>query len=504
MTNEQIIRILYVEDDEGLVRLMQRRLRRQGYEVISAPDGEAGIEAYQNEQFDVLVLDQVLPGKSGLDVLRELNDAGNLIPTIMLTGGGNEKVAVESLKLGAKDYIVKDIDGGYIDLMPSVIERMLKNHYLEEEKRQAELALRESEQRNRELVQNSLGIILSHDLDGRIQSINPAAAELLGFNPAALIGMNLKDLISEPSERFMEGYLNQARNQETGEGLMYVRTRTQEERVLMYRNSTYHENTPYVLVHALDISERKRREEHLQVMFEHEKQLNEFRTRLVTTLSHEFRTPMTIISTLTEILKRFRVKLSGDKIQSHLETILQQVHSLDTILTDVLFMYENEAVGINLQPRWVDLVDICKETIEPLRMSSETSHQIELHTIGTPQQAYLDLRLIQRVINNLLSNAIKYSPDGGEITVELEYTDEHVTIHVCDEGIGIPAEDIEHIFDLFHRAGNIGNIGGTGIGMSIVKNTVELHHGTITVDSTEHKGTRVSVRLPIVVPMPSD
>jgi len=152
MRNSEPIHILYMEDDSGLARLFKKRLGRAGYMVDIAHDGEEGLAMYDAGCYDVVAVDQQMPVYSGLEVIRILASQGPLPPMIMVTGSGSEQIAVEAMKLGAGDYIVKDVDGGYLELLPTVIERVLQQRRLLEEKQRAEaererLLVAEREQR---------------------------------------------------------------------------------------------------------------------------------------------------------------------------------------------------------------------------------------------------------------------------------------------------------------------------------------------------------------------
>lgn len=149
MSATDAIRVLYVEDDPGAARLFQRRLARDGYAVEIACDGEQGLRAWGRGSFDVLAVDQDMPRMNGLELLRVLASRGPLPPTLMVTGIGNETIAVEAMKLGADDYIIKDTEARYLNLVPSVIQRALEKRRLLEEKRQADEELRESRDRLR-------------------------------------------------------------------------------------------------------------------------------------------------------------------------------------------------------------------------------------------------------------------------------------------------------------------------------------------------------------------
>ncbi len=174
------IRVLCMDDDAGLARLLQKRLERLGYQVDVAHDGAIGLAMYDQTHYDVLAIDQNMPGCDGLSVISQLAERGPLPPVIMVTGSGNEAIAVQALKLGAEDYVVKDVDGGYLQLLPSVIEQVIARHHLVQEKLQAEAALRrhaiELEARNEEL--DAFAHTVAHDLKSPL-SIITGYAEIL-------------------------------------------------------------------------------------------------------------------------------------------------------------------------------------------------------------------------------------------------------------------------------------------------------------------------------------
>jgi len=196
--NEAAIRILYMEDDPGLARLVQKRLGRAGYETVVAEDGEKGVAMYSGTRFDVLIVDQNMPVYSGLQVLQVLGESDELPPTIMLTGAGSEETAVEAMKLGASDYVVKDAGGSYLDLLPPVIERILKERRLVEERQRAEEALRESEARFRAVAETAVDAIISVDSEGRIAFWNRGAETMFGYAESDALGRPFTMLIDGP------------------------------------------------------------------------------------------------------------------------------------------------------------------------------------------------------------------------------------------------------------------------------------------------------------------
>lgn len=139
--NQNPIRILYVDDDPAMAKLAQKRLARAGYSVEIANDGETGMRLYEKGEFDIVTLDYHMPGKSGLDVIRIMTAHKEPVPIIMVTGSGDEGIAVEAMKMGASDYVIKDVDGRYLDLLPVVIEQVLQKRLLQRERQDAINAL---------------------------------------------------------------------------------------------------------------------------------------------------------------------------------------------------------------------------------------------------------------------------------------------------------------------------------------------------------------------------
>jgi PAS domain S-box-containing protein len=177
MSDSKQIHILYMEDDAAAARLLRKRLERVGYVVDVARDGEEGLAMYAAGSYDVVAVDQNMPVYDGLEVIHLMASQGPLPPTIMVTGAGDEKTAVEAMKLGVGDYIVKDIDGGYLELLPSVFERVLRQQRLVEEKQRTEEALQESELQYRTTIDSMSDVIHVVDTDLRFILVNLALRE---------------------------------------------------------------------------------------------------------------------------------------------------------------------------------------------------------------------------------------------------------------------------------------------------------------------------------------
>ena len=195
MADVNMKRILYMEDNPALSRLLQKGLQRRGFFVDVASNGEEGLAVLETSSYDILLVDYNMPYCGGLDVIRALSAQGKSIPIIMVTGQGNEDVAVEALKLGASDYIVKDVQMKYLELLPAVIEKVLHKQQLINERQQMLRQIEESEERYRKLVEMSPDGIALH-VDGSYVFMNPAGAWILGASSSReLIGKSALEVV---------------------------------------------------------------------------------------------------------------------------------------------------------------------------------------------------------------------------------------------------------------------------------------------------------------------
>jgi PAS domain S-box-containing protein len=246
-----------------------------------------------------------------------------------------------------------------------------------------------------------------------------------------------------------------------------------------------------------DVTELKRAEEEIRHALVKEKELGELKSRFVSMTSHEFRTPLSSILGSAELLERFGHKWPEEKKLQHLHKIRASVKNMVQLLEDVLIIGKAEAGKIEFHPTPLDLEQFCRGLIEEMQLQAGAKHTLTFISRGQCAGACVDEKLLRQILANLLSNAIKYSPQGGAVQLELDCQVDQALFRVQDQGIGIPPEAQERLFDTFHRAGNVGNIPGTGLGMSIVKKSVDLHGGTLSFTSQMGVGTTFTVVIPL-------
>lgn len=220
--------------------------------------------------------------------------------------------------------------------------------------------------------------------------------------------------------------------------------------------------------------------------------------------SHDLRTPISIIKISAHLLQDYSQLMSEEKRDRHLQRIKKATDSLNQLLEDILTLAHSESSQVNFNPAKLDVIGFCQDLVESMQLSMGEHYTIKFNHLGDCSAACLDEKLLWHLLNNLLSNAIKYSPQGGLIEVRVCRQQENICLQVEDRGIGISPEDQRKLFKPFFRAANVGTIPGTGLGLAIVQRSVELHHGTLQVESTLGEGTTFTVTLPMTPDLSSD
>ncbi len=199
-TRAKKLKVLYIDDEPSARRLAEIRLKRHGWAVSLADDGDTGLKMLADEDYDVAIIDYMMPRMDGLAVLDNLQKENTRVPSIVATATGDERVAVEAMKLGAGDYIVKDVDGGFLDLIPTIVNRLVEQRILREEKERADEALRESEARYRQIVETAQEGIVTLDAGGLITFVNRRALAMLGYANEEIVGGAILDFLDHDSK----------------------------------------------------------------------------------------------------------------------------------------------------------------------------------------------------------------------------------------------------------------------------------------------------------------
>jgi PAS domain S-box-containing protein len=357
----------------------------------------------------------------------------------------------------------------------------------------------------REAILNNavVGMVLS--VNRRHEWVNEKFARMLGYPRAALIGQSSQHIHPDRAswERF--GVEARAALVEAGSYTCELQLRRSDGALFWAEmgGSCVRANDPDsgVIWTFLDITGRKASEAEVREALQQQRALNALRSRFVAMTSHEFRTPLAQILSAEELLRHYGDRLPPEERSATLDGIATGVQRMSRMLDRVLLLGRADAKMLEFVPGPVDLPPLCRRFVEEARLQQpEGRAEIVVETAPEVGPGGYDEKLLRHIFVNLLSNALKYSPDGGRIAFRVWMEGGETVFRVEDQGIGIPPAEIPHLFESFHRASNVGAIQGTGLGLAIVKNAVELHGGSIVVESRLGAGTAFTVRLPAAGP----
>jgi PAS domain S-box-containing protein len=343
------------------------------------------------------------------------------------------------------------------------------------------------------------------DLEGRYLLVSSAAAKLLGRSVEECLGHTRRELFpAEFADPFHnvdqeviatgEPHVNEANNAPSG-----------IERHLVVSKSPLRDHTGRIFGvmtiarDMTDVDERILAEEKLRAELEMHKQIMALKEQFVGMVSHELRTPLSVILSSKDILQRYSDRISEEKKEEHYEKIGRQTRFMTEMIDQLLLRNKFNANTVKFEPEPVDIVRFCREFYDQMRATAPENVDLNFIHENLSDSVTIDCNLIRHILGNLLSNAIKYSPEGGEVRLTATHEDDKLIFTVSDQGIGIPEEDQQRLFEPFHRAGNARNIQGTGLGLSIVHDSVEKHSGAIAYESAPGQGTTFIVTIPLSV-----
>lgn len=235
----------------------------------------------------------------------------------------------------------------------------------------------------------------------------------------------------------------------------------------------------------------------LQTALATEHELSAMKTNFIAMVSHEFRTPLGVIMSAADVLDRYLDRLTPEKRREHLEMIFRSTRNLAQLVEGVLLLGKMEAQRMSFQPVELDLVRVCHQLIDEVHSANGAHSPIDFQPAANLQGGRSDPELLRYIFGNLLSNAVKYSDGRGPVDFIIRRQETDVICTVRDRGIGISEEDQKNLFKSFSRGRNVGQRPGTGLGLLIVQRCVELHGGTIEIQSLVGEGTSVTVKLPM-------
>ena len=502
---ESKIKLLVIDDDE-IDRLQLKRALKAtefDYQLTECESPRSMTEILLKESFDCIFLDYLLPGDNGLSLLKKLRDTGVKAPVVIITSQGNESIAVELMKAGASDYIVKNNINS--QTIGQVIRNMLRMSSVEKEREAAETALKVSESRLAEAQRIAKignwefnitsGLVYWSD---EVYNIFGVDREI--FKPTT---GNYIDFIHEDDRRFVEFTIREAH----GGKPFNIDLRVAHTLGIKYINMQGHASRDTFRARKLvgtlqDITDRKLAEKEILMARELAENSMKVREVFLANMSHEIRTPMNAILGFARLLHDASLT---DEQRSFLDAINFSGENLLVIINDILDLSKIKSGKMTIEKSEFNLPELVRGVATILRPKASEKGLTLIQTIseGVPQFVKGDPVRLNQVIVNLVSNAIKFT-NTGHIKLEVRTcegsSEEEIFLEftVSDTGIGIPEDKHAVIFESFEQASSdtTRKYGGTGLGLAIVKSIVELHEGRLSLSSRPGEGSIFTVVFP--------
>lgn len=371
---------------------------------------------------------------------------------------------------------------GVVAVLTDIRELMAKND-----------ALHDSETRLKAIFDQTQQFTSLLQSNGHILEINRTALEFAGLRRQDVLGQplwkmawwQLGSCAAKLEEAFQQSLTGKTIHYETqvwGKDNVVATIDMTLKPIMNHKNQA-----TMVLAEGHNITERKVAEQQMRAALEKEKELSDLKSRFITFTSHEFRTPLAIISSSAYLLRRRGLGLSNEVQERHFAKIQNNIDQIAKILDDILLVGCLNSQQIGYQPQAYPVSQVVDLLLKEYEKRFGNTHTFSFQSTPPDIHIQADQTFLEQAINQLLKNAVIYATVRGKIQVVLSLDNNLFTIQVTDNGVGIPSEDTEKIFDSFVRGSNVDNFPGTGLGLAIVKDVVELHSGTIAVQSQPGK-----------------
>ncbi len=486
--------ILVVDDDQTIRDGCSRILSKGGWAVIAAENGQKALDEIRSHrgEMDVVLLDLMMPGLSGMEVLEQSLHTDPDLLVVVITGYATVESAVEAMKKGAYDFIAKPFTP---DQLRIVVKRALERRALQKEaaflRQEREKSLRDiaTEKSKIKTIIHSMGDgVLVCDQDGSVVLTNPAANLMLQRSEDRLLGKLLNEAHLPPE-------LTSAIDKS-------LKTRESTFASVSQELSVGPTEEVYLRAHTApvrnDVGEIMGAVTVLQDI-SYLKELDKMKSEFIAMVAHELRAPIAAVEQqLTVILNKMAGEVT-EKQEQLLSRAKERTKGLLDLIKDLLDLSKIEAGKMVQYKEPLSLYEVIQRVVDLMRTEAEHKN-IDLQFVGSAETPLIqaDRNSMEGIFTNLISNAIKYTPENGKVRVVLGEESGFVKASVSDTGIGIEEENLPRIFDKFYRVrtNETRQIVGTGLGLWIVKSIVAAHLGSISVESNVGAGTTFTILLP--------
>ena len=495
-------RILIIDDELALLDYYSTILTEAGMTVKTLTDPLHGLSMLNEFQPDLLILDVYMSGCTGPELAQVIrqDDAYARMPIIFLSTESNLDRQLAAMNLGGDDFLTKPVEEHH--LVMAITARVSRARWANRLNQELENTLRESEYRKIALDQHA--IVSITDATGKITFINKKFLDISGYTENELLGQNHRILKSDQhDDAFFEDLWKTISKGKVWHGLICNLNKQgheywTESTIVPFLDAT---GKPYQYVSArTNVTDFIKAEENLRHAKEEAENANRAKSQFLSSMSHELRTPMNAIIGFSQLLKMQQTPGLNQTQTEQVNEIMKASHHLLDLINEILDLSRIEAGRIDLSVETVKISQVLEECISlslPLTKKRNINMSAECDCYNNAYQVRADRTRLKQVILNLLSNAIKYNSANGLITIKCEKINNLIRINITDTGAGISKDNIKYLFQAFNRLdAENSEIEGTGIGLVITKNIVELMGGNIGVHSEEKKGSTFWIELP--------
>lgn len=529
------LNILIVEDSLTFPHVLLKLLRHE-WEVVNykiAPEKITFLQYLDEFNFDLIILDYTLLDFNALEALKIINTKKIDKPVIVVSGTVGEEIAVETMRYGASDYLMKD---NLKRLIPA-IKRELNESKIRKDKKQATVNLKllqekleiiveqrtkqlkdANEALRREIFQRKdaenknnileeifskifevspISNVLTTTKDSKIVKVNSAFKDIYGYTDDVVgksidalgVWKNDQDRL-DLKRALLSG--EKVRNKETA----LIGKDGKEITALLSLERVKVKGEDFIITAGIDISERKALEDKLYKALENERELNMLRSQFVSMISHEYRTPLTEIMLSTDLLKRYGDNWNKEEKNKHYQRIQETIQKMIKLMENVFIIGNINSNKFAIQVDEFDLIPFMDSLINNINHNFDDKVKVNIDYDIHENRVLYDENLLSLIVSNVVINAIMYSEKEGEVRVNVIERPGEYHLLVEDDGIGIPDEEKQKVFEPFYRGENTKSVSGYGLGLSIVKKCVNLLDGDIKIHSELNKGTQIEVTLP--------
>ncbi len=468
-------KILVIDDEKRIRDVTHRMLTNEGFEVALAETGDIGMKMIDEKHYDIILLDLMMPGISGLDLLPHLKAHHPYTVVIVITGYATLEHSIEAMKKGAFDFISKPFSPQDLRMVIAKAIKFIRT--LQD--------IADEKSRMRVLINQLSDGVMATDIQKKIALVNPAFLKMLDCFGQEISGQSVSDIIqnkkienmidkvlSMPTEKF--SILNE--ELDIGDNILSVRC-------IPFRDRLNRNLGTITVTH--DITALKK--------------MDQLKSDFVSMVAHEIRSPLNSVGMQLQVILD---ELAGDVTEKQREILnraSKKIKTLGNLSTELLDLAKIESGLISQEKETFDIKKFLQEQVAFFKEAAQAKDiHLELDELPEIPPLFANKSNMEEVFSNLISNSINYTPKGGKITIFAAKNKGYLHIMVSDTGLGIPKEDLERIFDRFYRVKNDKTryITGTGLGLPIVKSIIEAHNGKIKVESELDKGSAFNIYLP--------